>query len=97
MSLSADTERVAELAHTVVAEHDPKQVPLTEFLGACYDAGLSWVNFPEGLGGLGLSRGLQAVADTILQGSITSGIPIWSYGSMEETTRDKILPSRLRG
>ena len=50
---AVDADRVAELAHSVVAEHDPKQVPVTEFLGACYDAGLSWVNFPEGLGGLG--------------------------------------------
>ena len=48
-------------------EHDPRSVPITEFLGACYDAGLSWVHFPEGLGGLGLSRGLQGVADAIFQ------------------------------
>jgi alkylation response protein AidB-like acyl-CoA dehydrogenase len=50
-----------------VACHDPKSVPIPDFLGACYDAGLSWVHFPEGLGGLGLSRRLQAVADCILQ------------------------------
>ena len=63
---TAATERVAELAHRVIAAHDPKQVPVTELLGACYDAGLAWVNFPEGLGGLGLSRGLQSVADAVL-------------------------------
>ena len=40
-----------------------------EFLGACFDAGLAWVHFPEGLGGLGVSRGLQARADAILQGA----------------------------
>ena len=60
---------VAELARGVVADHDPKTVPIPEYLGACYDAGLSWVHFPEGLGGLGVSRGLQAVADRILQGA----------------------------
>ena len=64
---NADADQVSALAHQVVAEQDPKQVPVTEFLGACYDAGLSWVHFPEGLGGLGLSRGLQAVADGILR------------------------------
>ena len=51
--MSTVADRVAALAHQVVAEHDPKQVPVTEFLGACYDAGLSWVHFPPGLGGLG--------------------------------------------
>ena len=53
MSNDADSERVAELARGVVADHDPKKVPIPEFLGACYDAGLSWVHFPEGLGDSG--------------------------------------------
>ncbi|WP_175616149.1 acyl-CoA dehydrogenase family protein [Mycobacterium sp. GA-1841] len=67
--LSADVEsaRVAEAANRVVSEHDPRSVPITEFLGACYDAGLSWVHFPQGLGGLGISRGYQAIADAIFQ------------------------------
>jgi alkylation response protein AidB-like acyl-CoA dehydrogenase len=69
MCAATDTDRVAALARQVVAEHDPKSVPLKEFLGACYDTGLSWVHFPEGLGGLGLSRSLQAAADEILQGA----------------------------
>jgi len=34
-----------------------------EFLDARFDAGLAWVHFPEGLGGLGLPRQLQAAAD----------------------------------
>lgn len=45
MSNDADAERVAALAREVVAKHDPKVVPIPEFLGACYDAGLSWVHF----------------------------------------------------
>ncbi len=64
-----DSARVAEAARAVVLEHDPRRVPVTELLAACFDAGLSWVHFPEGLGGLGVSRGLQATADTILQGA----------------------------
>ncbi|GHE79348.1 acyl-CoA dehydrogenase [Amycolatopsis deserti] len=54
-------------AQQVVRDHDPRSVPLTEFFGACFDAGLSWVHFPEGQGGLGVPRGLQAVADAIFQ------------------------------
>lgn len=67
MSIDADTTRVAEAARKVVQEHDPRSVPLTEFFGASYDAGLAWVHFPEGQGGLGVSRGLQAVVDAIFQ------------------------------
>ncbi|OZM80279.1 acyl-CoA dehydrogenase family protein [Pseudonocardia sp. MH-G8] len=62
-----DRARVEEAARKVVESHDPRSLPTSEFLGACFDAGLSWVHFPEGLGGLGVSRGLQAGADAILQ------------------------------
>ena len=62
-----DRARVGDAARKVVDSHDPHAVSSQEFLGACFDAGLSWVHFPEGLGGLGVSRGLQAAADTILQ------------------------------
>src|SRR5258705_7068091 len=84
----ADAERVAELARGVVADHDPKKVPAQEYLGACYDAGLSWVHFPEGLGGLGVSRGLQAVADRILQGAggpVPLGLNPMGYGMAPPT------------
>ena len=74
MGTAVDADRVAEAAHQVVREHDPRAVPIPEFLGACFDAGLSWVHFPEGFGGLGVSRGMQAVADRILQGAGKLGI-----------------------
>ncbi|WP_084960195.1 acyl-CoA dehydrogenase family protein [Thermoactinospora rubra] len=45
-----------------LAEHDPSGDRL-EFLRARFDAGLAWVHFPEGLGGLGVSRDLQQVVD----------------------------------
>ncbi|WP_219416822.1 acyl-CoA dehydrogenase family protein [Pseudonocardia nigra] len=64
-----DSARVEKTAQQVVDAHDPRTTPVREFLGACFDAGLSWVHFPEGLGGLGVSRGLQAKADAILQGA----------------------------
>ena len=88
---TATADRVAELAQQVVADHDPTQVPLPEFLGACYDAGLSWVHFPEGLGGLGVSRGLQAVADGILQGAggpVPLGLNPMGYGMAAPTIRE---------
>ncbi len=34
-----------------------------EFLRARFDAGLAWISFPEGLGGLGAPRALQPVVD----------------------------------
>jgi alkylation response protein AidB-like acyl-CoA dehydrogenase len=37
-----------------------------EFLDARFDAGLAWVHFPEGLGGLGLPRSMQAIVDSEL-------------------------------
>jgi len=43
-------------------EHDTAGDKL-EFLGARYDAGLAWVTFPPGLGGLGAPRELQTVVD----------------------------------
>ena len=90
MSNDADAERVAERARGVVADHDPETVPIPDYLGACYDAGLSWVHFPEGLGGLGVSRGLQAVADRTLQGAggpVPLGLNPMGYGMAAPTIR----------
>src|ERR1700736_1065524 len=91
MSTVADAERVAELAQQVVADHDPKSVSIPDFLGACFDAGLSWVHFPQGLGGLGVSRGLQAVADRILQsagGPVALALNPMGYGMAAPTVRE---------
>lgn len=99
VSNGADADRVAELAREVVADHDPKSVPIPEFLGACYDAGLSWVNFPEGLGGLGLSRGLQVVADRILQGAggpVPLGLNPMGYGMAAPTLREHAQSDDLK-
>ncbi|MFG6202172.1 acyl-CoA dehydrogenase family protein [Nonomuraea sp. JJY05] len=57
-------ERVAAF----LAEHDPDGDRL-EFLRARFDAGLAWVWFPEGLGGLGVSRELQLVVERELAGT----------------------------
>ncbi|WP_433433425.1 acyl-CoA dehydrogenase family protein [Nonomuraea sp. CA-141351] len=64
-------ERVAAF----LAEHDPDGDRL-EFLRARFDAGLAWVWFPEGLGGLGASRESQQVVERELAGTpqINSGV-----------------------
>lgn len=55
----------AEIKERVAAflgDHDPGGDRL-EFLRARFDAGLAWVWFPEGLGGLGAPRELQQVVE----------------------------------
>jgi len=56
-------EELRERVRAFLAEHDPKQTPAQDFLNARFDAGLAWVHYPEGLGGLGLSRSLQQIVD----------------------------------
>ncbi|MBE1535889.1 acyl-CoA dehydrogenase family protein [Actinomadura algeriensis] len=60
-------ELVAERTRRLVEEHPPGETPVRDFLAARFDAGLAWVRFPEGLGGLGLPHGLQPVSDAIVE------------------------------
>lgn len=46
-----DGETIGERVAALLAGHDPAD--RLEFLRARFDAGLAWVHFPEGLGGLG--------------------------------------------
>jgi alkylation response protein AidB-like acyl-CoA dehydrogenase len=54
------------------ADHDPMRDGLEQFLGAQFDAGLAWVHFPEGLGGLGLSPNQQRMVDERMR---AAGVP----------------------
>ena len=47
-----------------LASTDPVSTPRLDFLRARFDAGLAWVHYPPGLGGLDAPRALQAVADS---------------------------------
>ncbi|KZS62229.1 acyl-CoA dehydrogenase family protein [Mycobacterium ostraviense] len=47
-------------------QHDPATTDPPEFLGARFDAGLAWVHFPVGFGGLDLPRTFQAQVDAQL-------------------------------
>ncbi|GAB3210292.1 acyl-CoA dehydrogenase family protein [Marinactinospora endophytica] len=58
-----DTAALRARVADFVAAHDPATTDPIEFLAARFDAGLAWVHFPEGLGGLGAPRALQAVVD----------------------------------
>jgi alkylation response protein AidB-like acyl-CoA dehydrogenase len=64
---TADAELIEETARRVVTEHPPGSTPLPELMGAWYDAGLTWVYFPRGLGGLDAPRSLQPLANRIMR------------------------------
>ncbi|MEV7520217.1 acyl-CoA dehydrogenase family protein [Streptomyces sp. NPDC091371] len=65
MTVSAEelTARVRDLLDA----HPPAGTDRADFLRARFDAGLAWVHYPEGLGGLGAPRTLQAVVDAELE------------------------------
>ncbi len=60
--LNTPTE-LRERVRAFLAEHDPHEMATQDFVNAQFDAGLAWVHYPEGLGGLGLSRSLQQIVD----------------------------------
>ncbi|MCC5579218.1 acyl-CoA dehydrogenase family protein [Microtetraspora sp. AC03309] len=60
---------VKERVRAFLAAHDPSAMDRLDFLRARFDAGLAWVHFPEGLGGLGAPRDLQSVVESELRGT----------------------------
>lgn len=57
-----------ELARRIdefLAQHPPASTEALPWLRARFDAGLAWVHFPQGLGGLDLPRSLQPEVDRI--------------------------------
>jgi alkylation response protein AidB-like acyl-CoA dehydrogenase len=61
VTASRDEEVVSHKIDALLAAFPPGTVGEQEFLGAQFDAGLAFVHFPEGYGGLGLSRQLQVL------------------------------------
>nr|WP_026426114.1 acyl-CoA dehydrogenase family protein [Actinokineospora inagensis] len=57
---------MSQLVDDLLAAHDPATTDRLEFLRARFDAGLAWVHFPVGLGGLDLPRGRQQEVDEAL-------------------------------
>jgi alkylation response protein AidB-like acyl-CoA dehydrogenase len=64
---------VLERAERLLTDFPPESTPPIEFLGAQYDAGLAWVQFGAGYGGLGMSGHLQRPIDERLH---AAGAPI---------------------
>ncbi|MCO8127821.1 acyl-CoA dehydrogenase family protein [Acidimicrobiia bacterium EGI L10123] len=64
---TTDEARVTEAVEQLLAEHDPKQVDKVTFRGAVYDAGLAWIHFPEGWGGMGLAPTHQRIVEKALR------------------------------
>ena len=61
----------------LLAAHDPATTPVRDFLGARYDAGLAWIHFPVGHGGLGAPRSLQ---QTVNEEFAAAGAPTLDPG-----------------
>jgi len=58
-----DTAALRAQVADFLAQHDPRTGEPLEFLRARFDAGLAWVHYPAGLGGLSVPRSLQSVVD----------------------------------
>ncbi|WP_433469600.1 acyl-CoA dehydrogenase family protein [Spirillospora sp. CA-128828] len=58
-----DADELSRRVGEFLAGHDPSAMEPLEFLRARFDAGLAWVHYPAGLGGLGAPRYLQPAVD----------------------------------
>ena len=63
MSGTIDAADLRRRTRELLAAHPPATTGRTDFLRARFDAGLAWVHYPAGLGGLGAPRSLQPVVD----------------------------------
>ena len=63
---AAEEDRVREAVGRLIAHHDLRATAPSAFWGARFDAGLAWVGFPPGHGGLGMHPGLQVLVDDLL-------------------------------
>ncbi|MET9479514.1 acyl-CoA dehydrogenase family protein [Streptomyces sp. NPDC006638] len=61
-----DAAGLLSRTRALLAAHPPATTDRTDFLKARFDAGLAWVHYPAGLGGVGAPRSLQAVVDAEL-------------------------------
>ncbi|MFD5024999.1 acyl-CoA dehydrogenase family protein [Streptomyces sp. NPDC058373] len=62
----SDADDLRARTRALLADHPPATTSRADFLAARFDAGLAWVHYPQGLGGLGAARSLQAVVDAEL-------------------------------
>jgi alkylation response protein AidB-like acyl-CoA dehydrogenase len=74
-SAGPDAQLVEDRLRQLFDEHPPATTEPPEFWGAQYDLGLAWVDFPEGLGGLGLSPNLRELIDRRMR---ETDAPMWN-------------------
>ncbi len=67
MSTDAIPQEIDDAIDALLAEHDPTTMSVEEFRGYQYDAGLAWVHFPAGFGGLELAPRFQRHIETRLR------------------------------
>ena len=72
-STDSESQRVEKALTALLASHDPKHVPHAEFRGLQFDAGLAWVHFPTGFGGLGVRPDLQRMVEQRLRAAGAKG------------------------
>src|SRR2546423_10789240 len=58
-----DADELRGRVREFLAGHDPAVLDRLTFLRARFDAGLAWISFPAGLGGLGAPPALPPVVD----------------------------------
>ncbi|MGW5693960.1 MULTISPECIES: acyl-CoA dehydrogenase family protein [Streptomyces] len=63
---AVDADELRRRVRELLAAHPPATTDRLDFLRARFDAGLAWVHYPAGLGGLDAPRSLQAVVDAEL-------------------------------
>jgi hypothetical protein len=69
-------DQVQRAIEDLLAGHDPQATDTRTFLEARFDAGLAWIHYPPGAGGLGLDARLQRMADSALHaGERVLGLP----------------------
>jgi alkylation response protein AidB-like acyl-CoA dehydrogenase len=69
LATTADEKHVIDLVEELLSKFPPASTDAVTFLGAQYDAGLAWVNFPVGFGGLGLSPKYQKIVNELVAAS----------------------------
>jgi alkylation response protein AidB-like acyl-CoA dehydrogenase len=63
---AVDADELRRRVRELLVAHPPATTDRLDFLRARFDAGLAWVHYPAGLGGLDAPRSLQAVVDAEL-------------------------------
>ena len=72
---STESARVAEAMDRLLADHPPATTDPKAFWGAQFDAGLAWVDFPVGHGGLAVSPSHREYVNRSLD---EAGAPTWN-------------------